>query len=194
MDAIRGMLSALGGSLMQQYRQLLEALRDARGDEADAEEAERHTLMRYKLDPDERGVLKSSRVADSIRAVTGQEQGNVRRLSSEAQARGEDVVAVNVRYRADIVDGKLAIRAGRTEVVSKPHKPNGGALAREYERIGNANRDAAASGAHFAALDDTALRALSGGLSPEEEIPPELSPVADALEGEAADGATHWGV
>jgi len=178
MDAFRGILTALGGSVRERYRYLLKAIQDVKSDEAGGEEAETSTLLRYKLDADERGVLNSARVSDSIRAVTGQEQMNVRRLSAEAEARGEDVVNVKVHYRADIVDGKLAIRAGRTEVVSRP-RSEGASLVREYEKIGNANRDAAASTRLFDTADDASLRSLSAGLTADEGAPDELETITD---------------
>jgi len=184
MDAFRGILAALGGTARERYRHLLKAIRDVKSGEAGGDESETSTLLRYKLDADERGVLKSARVSDSIRAVTGQEQMNVRRLSAEAEARGEDVVSVNVHYRADIVDGKLAIRAGRTEVVSRPRSEEA-SLVREYENIGNANRDAAASIRLFDTADDARLRSLSGGLIADETTPGELETITDIF------GAEH---
>lgn len=131
--------------------------------------SETYTTLRYKLDMDERGVLKSASPRDSIRAVTGQEQMNVRRLSAEAQARGEVVVAVDVDYKADIVDGKLSIRAGHTEVYSKPAdgKPVGGGMylveepTAAYARFG-AGKQWAESAAMAAGRGQQALGMFAG--------------------------------
>ncbi|MBN2082489.1 hypothetical protein JW859_09840 [bacterium] len=179
MDAIKGLLSTVGGNIWQQYKYFLQALRDVRSGQANPETTvDEKTLLRYKLDPDERGLLKSARPADSIRQVTAQEQSNVNRLTNEAHARGEDVVAVNVSYRADIVDGQLAIRAGHTEVVSKPRAENapqpadcagqsvaGQAVGERYG-IGLANLLATTSPQTLAEGDDAQWRRLVAGLMP----------------------------
>ena len=186
MDGFDGIGSLKGISTLQQFRYMLQAIRDVRSGKAGQEDAVERTILRYKLDMDERGVLKSASASDSIRAVTNQEQTNVRRLSADARNRGEDVVAVDVDYETKIVDGKLAITAGHTEVVSRPlagaaEQPGDTFAARdpgvdaagrdrsadEYQRIGKANRDAAASGLLVDLLDDGTLRGLSEGLEPE---------------------------
>ncbi len=124
-------------------RFFLQAVREVRGGLVPREAGcGEETTLTYKLDLDERGVLKSASPRDSIRAVTGQEQMNVRRLSAEALARGEDVVSVDVDYKAALVDGRLAIVAGHTEVVSRPAAA---ASAGAYRAIGEANRLASLS-------------------------------------------------
>lgn len=129
MSAINAMGMAAGTSPAAQMRYYMQARNEVKSGQVPTS-SETYTTLRYKLDMDERGVLKSASPRDSIRAVTGQEQMNVRRLSAEARARGEVVVAVDVDYKADIVDGKLAIRAGHTEVYSRPTggKPVGGGM------------------------------------------------------------------
>jgi len=181
MDEIRGIHPAEGLSLLEQSRSLLQAIRDVRSGKVEPTEEITETLLRYKLDMDERGVLKSATPSQSILAVTNQEQANVRRLSEEAAQRGEDVVAVDIDYSADIVDGKLVIRAGRTEVASRPRATDR-SMVREYERIGEQNRDAAQSSGHFDIHDDASMRSLSGGLSPAAELPDGLSAIENAFE------------
>jgi len=188
MDGINGIGPLKGISTLQQFRHMLQAIQDVRTGKVTREEAVEQTILRYRLDMDERGVLKSSSATDSQRAVTNQEQTNVQRLSAEARARGEDVVGVDVDYKTAIVDGKLAIVAGRTEVVSKPRASQSGDAedsfqsstkpqdedghaqadpsAEEYQRIGSSNRDAAASGLLIDLADDGTLRGLTGGLKP----------------------------
>jgi len=78
------------------------------------------TILRYKLDPGEPGVLRSATARDSAPAVTSQELGNLRQFTREAAERGDTVVLSKVSYNAAIVDGKLSIKAGRTEVYSIP--------------------------------------------------------------------------
>lgn len=84
------------------------------------------TILRYKLDPGEIGVLRSATPNQSTPLVTGQELGNLRQFTREAATRGDVVVLSNVEYKTDIVDGRLSIRAGRTEVYSVPRgtRPN----------------------------------------------------------------------
>jgi hypothetical protein len=189
MDGVRGFNQGQAGSLSQQMRYFLQALREVRGVSAPPEQpADTETTLNYKLDMDERGVLKSASPGQSIRAVTGQEQMNVHRLSAEATARGEDVVSVDVDYKTAIVDGKLVILAGHTEVTSKPAggKPVGGGLykveqpqpqqpatapaeaAASYRAIGEANRQAARSLDLIEGGDDGTLRCLSEGLCSDE--------------------------
>jgi hypothetical protein len=124
MDGIRGVGQGPAGSLSRQLRFMLQAIREVRSGRAPRNQAAQpsaeRTTLTYQLDPGERGLLRSASPGDSLRAVTGQEQQNVRRLSAEAAARGEAVVSVEVGYKTAIVDGKLAIVAGHTEVASRP--------------------------------------------------------------------------
>jgi len=160
MSDVHGVIGSLPPSLAAQYRQLLKAILDVRSEAA----ASQQTILGYKLDIDERGVLRSAPASQSQLAVTTQERANVSRLSGEASARGEDVVSVNVSYRADIVDGRLALRTGHTEVVSiKREEPDAETV------VYQANREAALSALAFGLDDDAALRALSGGLTPDPE-------------------------
>ena len=186
MDGIRGVgQGPAGSSLGQQLRFMLQAIRDVRAGRAGAEQERTETTLNYKLDMDERGVLKSAKPGDSIRAVTGQEQMNARRLSAEAMSRGEDVVSVDVDYKTAIVDGKLVIVAGHTEVTSKPRggEPLGGgayqveeerafppvqahepdqASESQYRAIGEANRLASLSLSLLSPYErDDALRGFS---------------------------------
>jgi len=188
MDSIRGIFKNLGGNLAEQYRYFLQALREIRAGDDPEQVKDKYTTLRYKLDMDERGVLKSATPSQSQLAVTNQEQSNIRRLTAEAQRRGEEVVEVDVTYTADIVDGKLAIRAGHVEVLSRHSEPapelaritpesNAAENSTDYEHLRQANREAADSMRHLDLADDGTLRGLSLGLSPEEE------PVLDAPEG-----------
>lgn len=172
MDGVKGSGSVESAAGWQQFRYMLQAIQDVRSGKVAREDAAETTTLRYRLDPGERGVLSSATPEASQRAVTNQEQTNVRRLSAEARARGEDVVAVDVDYETQIVDGKLAIVAGHTEVTSR--EAEGGRQAQgggeggraEYGRIGAANRDAAASIRYLDLQDDATMRGLSGGLEP----------------------------
>lgn len=155
--AVQGFGSSQAPSLVAQYRQMLKAILDVRGG-ADAQQ----TILGYQLDIDERGVLRSAPASQSQIAVTNQEQTNIRRLTAEAQARGEDVLILDVHYRPDIVDGKLALRAGHTEVVSIKREQPDAAMA-----VYQANREAALSALAFNLSDEGALRSLTGGLSAE---------------------------
>lgn len=159
MDGIKGTGQAAHISMLQQYRYMLEAIRDVRSGKVGETNQIDQTTLTYKLDVDERGVLKSASPSQSHIGVTNQEQTNIRRLSAEAQGRGEDVVAVNVDYETAIVDGKLAIKAGRTEVVSIPRND------REAE-VYQANKEATASLRPFDMDDDAAARLLTGGIQP----------------------------
>lgn len=163
MDEPRGITPGAPPSLAAQYRYLLKALSELRQQRLQGGE----TVLSYKLDPGERGVLRSATPAQSQLAVTNQEQTNIRRLSAEAQTRGEDVVSISVRYTADMVGGKLVLRAGRTEVASL-RRERGDPAAAVYE----ANREAALSLGLLDISDDAGLRALSEGLTPDAETPP----------------------
>lgn len=160
MDESRGVGAGAPPSLASQYRYMLRALNEVR----QRQQHGAQTTLNYKLDPGEGGVLRSATPGQSPAAVTSQEQGNIRALSAAAQARGEDVVSVNVSYKAGVVDGKLALRAGRTEVVSLPHEQRDAAAA-VYE----ANREAALSLRLLDLDDDAGWRSLSGGLAPEDQ-------------------------
>ena len=78
------------------------------------------TVLRYKLDPGEPGVLRSATPSRSIPAVTSQELGNLRQFSREAAERGDQVVLTKIEYKTALIDGKLSIKAGRTTVYSVP--------------------------------------------------------------------------
>ncbi len=160
MDETRGVGAGAPPSLASQYRYMLRALNEIR----QRQHPGAQTTLTYKLDPGEGGVLRSATPGQSPAAVSSQEQGNIRRLSAEAQARGEDVVSVNVSYKAELVDGKLALRAGRTEVASLPREQRDAAAA-VYE----ANREAALSLRLLDLNDDAGWRSLSGGLAPEDQ-------------------------
>lgn len=155
MDGIRGAASGASPSLLAQYRHLLRALLDVRSAPEDAPS----TVLGYKLDIDERGVLRSAPASRSQLAVTNQEQSNAQRLTAEAQARGEDVVSINIKYGAALVDNKLALVNGRTEVVSIKREETDLALA-----VYNANKEAAHSVRPVDLSDDGALRRLVVGL------------------------------
>jgi len=157
MDEPRGIASSAAPSLLTQYRYMLRALAELRAKRSLSTEA---AVLHYRLDPGERGVLRSATPTQSQQAVTNQEQSNVHRLSAEAQARGEDVVGVNVTYQAAVVDGKLVLTAGHTEVTSVR------AESKAAEEVYRANRDAAQSVRDLDLSDDASLRSLSGGLTP----------------------------
>jgi hypothetical protein len=78
------------------------------------------TVLRYKLDPGEPGLLKSTTPGKSMQAVTNQELGNLRQFTREAAQDDYDVVSSKIEYKTAIVDGKLSIKAGRTTVYSIP--------------------------------------------------------------------------
>jgi hypothetical protein len=158
MEETRGIGPSAAPALANQYRYMLQALNELRQRQRDGAQ----TTLTYKLDPGEPGVLRSATPGASGAAVVSQEQANVRRLSAEARARGEDVVSVSVSYEADVVDGKLALSAGHTEVASLPREQRDAAAA-VYE----ANREAALSLSNLNLSDDAGLRSLSGGLTPE---------------------------
>ena len=162
MDGIKGSGQAAHISMLQQYRYMMEAIQEVRSGKAETGNTIDQTTLNYKLDADERGVLSSATPSGSHVGVTNQEQTNIRRLTAEAQARGEDVVAVNIEYEANIVDGKTAIAAGRTEVVSIPSADR---VAEVYQ----ANKEATASLKPFDLDDNAAARLLSGGMQPEPE-------------------------
>jgi hypothetical protein len=158
MEESRGIGPSALPALANQYRYMLRALNELR----QRQHGGAQTTLTYKLDPGEPGVLRSAAPAQSGAAVVSQEQANIRRLSAEARARGEDVVSVNVSYTADVVDGKLALRAGHTEIASLPRVQRNAAAA-VYE----ANREAALSLGNLDLSDDAGLRSLNGGLTPE---------------------------
>jgi len=164
MDEPRGIASSAAPSLLTQYRYMLRALAELRVKRSLSTEA---AVLHYRLDPGERGVLSSATPSQSQQAVTNQEESNVHRLSAEAQARGEDVVGVNVTYQAAMVDGKLVLTAGHTEVASV-RRSDGKAAEEVYQ----ANRDAAQSVRNLDLGDDASLRSLSGGLTPAADEQP----------------------
>lgn len=143
-----------------QLRKMLRAIAEVRSNPS-LKNAE---ILRYKLDPDERGVLRSATPGESHAAVTNQEQTNIRRLSAEAEARGEDVVSVSVHYKGGLVNGKLALRAGQTEVVSIKREQSDATDA-----VYRANREAAFSLGLLDLSDEAGLRSIYGGLTPADE-------------------------
>lgn len=159
MEEPRGISGGAPPSLLTQYRHMLRALNELQQKRLNGET----TLLEYKLDADERGVLRNATPGQSQLAVTNQEQANIRRLSAEAEARGEDVVNISVSYKAGVVDGKLVLRAGKTEVASLSREERDVAAA-----IYEANREAAQSLRLLDLNDDAGLRSLSGGLAPSD--------------------------
>lgn len=164
MDDTRGVGAGAAPSLASQYRYLLRALHDVRLRQLHGAQS----TLNYTLDPGEGGVLRAAAPAQAAAALGAQERGNVRQLSREAQARGEDVVSIAVSYEAGVVDGRLALRAGRSEVVSLPREQRD-AVTAVYE----ANREAARSLRLLEQDNDAGWRSLSGGLSAGDAAPPQ---------------------
>jgi hypothetical protein len=161
MEETRGIMPGGQPSLPAQLRQMLKAIAQVRSEPRLHDSS---TLLTYKLDPGEPGLLRSATPEESTAAVSTQEQANAHRLAAEAMARGEDVVSVDITYKRSVVGGKVAMKAGHTEVVSiKRDKTD--AAADVYR----ANREAAFSLGLLDLGDDAGLRSLYGGLTPEDD-------------------------
>ena len=125
---------------------------------------EQITLLRYKLDPGELGLLKSSTPGKSQLAVAAQELGNLREFERRAAMRGEVVVHKQITFKRSLVDGQTAVVAGRTEVYSRPpreepqplQKPGGRG---ETSSPSNPSREEETTGKQELGLDEAAVRA-----------------------------------
>ncbi len=130
---------------------------------------EQVTLLRYKLDPGELGILRSATPGKSQLAVAAQELGNLREFERRAAMRGEVVVQKKISFKRSLVDGRTAVVAGRTEVYSRPPReaispqktPVEGppAGAERPEKTGQAQTEDRSPQGRELTLDEAAVRA-----------------------------------
>jgi hypothetical protein len=145
------------------------------------------TMLRFKLDPGEPGVVRRAKASDATTLVTAQERRNLPRLSTQARLRGEEVISANISYKRAIIDGRAAVVGGRTTVTSRevpdsgPTSAPGSAapgsvrvperspgmleLVRNALLTANEHGDMAEmseSGRHAAGISETSLQAIHG--------------------------------